>query len=132
MRPLAEALAAAGFAVELPRLPGHGTTVDDMLTTSWADWSAAIEQCYAELSARCDKVVVSGLSMGGTLVSWLASRHPEVAGLVVVNPAVEPVADSFLEMLRATLDAGITVIPGIGSDIAKPGITESAYEGTPI
>ncbi len=27
MRPLAEALADAGFAVELPRLPGHGTAV---------------------------------------------------------------------------------------------------------
>ena len=39
MRGLAEAMAAAGHSVELPRLPGHGTTVDDMLTTSWADWA---------------------------------------------------------------------------------------------
>ena len=28
MRGLAEAFAAAGFSVELPRLPGHGTTVE--------------------------------------------------------------------------------------------------------
>ena len=34
MRALAEAFAAAGFAVELPRLRGHGTTVEDMLTTT--------------------------------------------------------------------------------------------------
>src|SRR3546814_4504262 len=31
MRPLADGLADAGFAVEMPRLPGHGTHVDDMV-----------------------------------------------------------------------------------------------------
>ena len=31
MRGIAEALAAAGFAVELPLLPGHGTSVQDMI-----------------------------------------------------------------------------------------------------
>ncbi len=40
MRPLAEALAAAGFTVELPLLPGHGTAVEDMVPTRWEDWSA--------------------------------------------------------------------------------------------
>jgi len=52
MRGLARAFAAAGFAVELPRLPGHGTTVADMQTTRWADWSAAAEAAYDELAAR--------------------------------------------------------------------------------
>ena len=40
MRPVAEAFAAAGYSVELPRLPGHGTTVEDMITTGWSDWTA--------------------------------------------------------------------------------------------
>jgi carboxylesterase len=35
-------------------------------------------------------------------------------------------------MLEATLSQGIDRIPGIGSDIAMPGVTESAYEGTPV
>jgi carboxylesterase len=39
MRPLAEACAKEGFTVELPRLPGHGTSVEDLMTTGWADWS---------------------------------------------------------------------------------------------
>jgi alpha-beta hydrolase superfamily lysophospholipase len=34
VRPLAEALAEAGFAVEMPRLPGHGTHVEDMIPTT--------------------------------------------------------------------------------------------------
>lgn len=132
MRPLAEAFAAAGFTVELPRWPGHGTTVDDMLTTTWDDWSSAAEAAYTDLAARCDRVVVAGLSMGGTLTTWLATRHPEIAGIVLVNPAVEPLADSFVDVMKGIRDSGTPVAPGIGSDIAKPGITESAYPGTPI
>ena len=132
MRPLALALAAAGFSVELPLLPGHGTSLDDMVTTGWADWSAAVERAYAALAARCRRLVVAGLSMGGTLACWLASRHPEIAGLVCVNPAVEPPADSFLELLDGFRSGGAEIMPGIGSDIAKPGVTEHAYSGVPI
>src|SRR5213080_266698 len=72
MRGLAKAFAAAGFAVELPRLPGHGTAIEDMLETDWRDWSGAAESAYEKLTARCNKVVVGGLSMGGTLTLWLA------------------------------------------------------------
>src|SRR5271154_1300134 len=82
MRGLAEALAAAGHAVELPRLPGHGTAIEDMLTTGWEDWTATVQAAYRELAARCDQVVVAGLSMGGTLAIWLALQQPEIAGLV--------------------------------------------------
>ncbi|HZQ27498.1 MAG TPA: alpha/beta fold hydrolase [Acidimicrobiales bacterium] len=132
MRSLASAFAAAGFSVSLPLLPGHGTAVEDMLPTRWSDWSSAVEAAYVELAGRCSRVVVAGLSMGGTLTCWLAASHPEIAGIVCVNPAVDPPAPSFVEMLTATLEAGVDRIPGIGSDIAKPGVTESAYEGTPI
>jgi esterase/lipase len=38
LRPWAEHLAAAGYAVRLPRLPGHGTTWQEMNTTRWTDW----------------------------------------------------------------------------------------------
>ena len=88
MRPLAEAVAAAGFTVEMPLLPGHGTAIEDMIPTRFEDWSSAAEAVYDELAARCDKVIVSGLSMGGTLACWLATRHPEIAGIAVVNPLV--------------------------------------------
>ncbi len=132
MRPVAEALAAAGFTVELPLLPGHGTTVADMLTTGWEDWTSAAETAYDQLAARCARVVAVGLSMGGTLVCWLAARHPELAGLVCVNPAVEPPADSFIELLDGMLASGGETMPAIGSDVAKPGVTELAYDATPI
>ncbi len=132
MRPVAEAFAAAGFAVELPRLPGHGTTVEDMLTTSWEDWSAEAEAAYQRLAARAGKVVVAGLSMGGTLTVWLATRHPEIAGIVAINAAVAPQQPEVVEMVKGMVDEGELVMPGIGSDIANPDVVESAYESTPL
>lgn len=132
MRGLAQAFADAGFTTELPRLPGHGTTVEDMNETSWADWSKAVEEAYADIASRCEKVVVAGLSMGGTLAAWLAANHPEIAGVVLVNPAVEPMPESIVEMLRQTLDQGTEYIPAIGNDVAEEGQVESAYERVPV
>jgi carboxylesterase len=132
MRGVAEALAAAGFAVELPRLPGHGTSVEDMLTTSFTDWSAAAEEAYLELAGRTASMVVVGLSMGGTLAAWVTARNPGVAGLVAINGMFEPPAPAFLDLLRTTLEQGCDRLPAIGSDIAMPGVSEGAYEAAPI
>jgi carboxylesterase len=133
MRGLAEAFAGAGYAVELPRLPGHGTAIEDMLTTSWADWSAAVQDAYRDLAARCDQVVVAGLSMGGSLTVWLALHQPEIAGLVLINPAIgTPETTEMQTGLRAALDAGMTVAPGVGGDIADPDATELAYAEVPV
>jgi carboxylesterase len=131
MRGLAEACAAGGFAVELPLLPGHGTTVDDMATTTWADWSGAAEAAYQELANRCDKVVVAGLSMGGSLAVWLAGRHPEIAGLVCVNAVVEVPAE-LLGPVQEMLDGGVDRIPAVGGDVADPDQREKAYDATPL
>lgn len=132
MRPLASALAGAGFTVELPLLPGHGTTVDDMVPTRWADYSNAAEAVFDDLAERCSAVTLVGLSMGGTLCCWLAERHPEARGLALVNPFLEPPAESFRDVLRGLLDQGVELAPGVGSDIAKEGSVELAYPGTPV
>jgi carboxylesterase len=132
VRPLAVAIADAGFTVELPLLPGHGTVIEDVIPTRWADWSAAAASAYAGLAARTDEVAIVALSMGGTLACWLAEHHPEIRGLAVVNPFIDPPAESFRAVMRGVLAAGTEVAPGIGSDIAKEGSTELAYAGTPI
>ena len=75
---------------------------------------------------------MAGLSMGGSLTCWLAEEHPEIAGIALVNPLVEPPPPDFLDGIRALLDAGTEVIDGIGSDIAKEGAVEAAYAGTPL
>lgn len=132
MRGLATALADAGFTVDLPLLPGHGTTLDEMKQTDFADWLAAAEEAYAALAARVDDVVVVGLSMGGTLAATLAVNHPEIIGAVFVNPLIAPPDSETVTGLQAMAAAGETELPGIGSDIAEPGTTELAYLGTPL
>ncbi len=132
LRPVAEALAADGFTVELPLWPGHGTAIEDMLPTTWSDWRDAAEAAYTELAGRCDEVALFGLSMGGTLACWLAEHHPEIKGIAVVNPFVEPPAEDFRAVLRGALETGTAVAPAVGSDIAKEGAEELAYPGTPI
>lgn len=132
MKPLAKAFAAAGFTVELPLLPGHGTHVTDMNATSWQDWSEAVDKAYVDLASRCDRVVVAGLSMGGTLTAWLASRHPEILGIVVVNPLIDPTAPLWGALTAAGEAAEGEYLPAVGSDIALPGVVESAYDAVPI
>jgi len=132
MRGLAVVLADAGFTVEMPLLPGHGTAVEDMIPTRWEDWSSAAEAAYVDLAARCEAVIVVGLSMGGTLSVWLGEHHPEIAGLVLVNPLVVSPGPEMVEGVKAMLELGEETIPGIGSDIALEGSVESAYDQVPL
>lgn len=131
MRPIAEAMVEAGHSVEMPRLPGHGTTVEDMNATSWSDWTSEVEAAYQRLAARCDHVVAIGLSMGGTLTAWIGAQHPEVAGLVFINAATEA-SEEMRDGLQAMIDGGEEYIDGIGSDVADPDVTESAYAKVPL
>lgn len=132
MRPLAEAIANAGYTVELPRLPGHGTTVEDMMTTNWADWSGAANAAYRELSSRCERVAVVGLSMGGGLTAFVAEENPEVAALVFINALVKPPVQELREGLQMLIDAGTETMESIGSDIKKDGGQEASYNATPL
>ncbi len=135
MTPQAQAFAAAGYHVEQPRLPGHGTTLADMQTTDWADWSTEAAAAYDRLAARVDKVVVIGLSMGGTLTLWTGLQRrgdAKLAGLICVNAATQPQDPELVESLEGMVAEGVEVAPAIGSDIADPDQTEIAYDGTPL
>ena len=60
LRPWAEFLAAAGLTVSLPRLPGHGTTWQEMNRTRWEDWYAEVDRAFGELQATTDDIFVHG------------------------------------------------------------------------
>jgi carboxylesterase len=130
LRPWAEHLAAEGFTVALPRLPGHGTRWQDLNVTRWTDWYGELERAFDGLRERCAEVFCGGLSMGGTLCLRLAEeRGDQVAGLVLVNPSLGTERrDAVLWPLVARVTASTKPI---GSDIKKPGITELAYDRTP-
>jgi carboxylesterase len=130
MRPWGEHLAAAGFAVRCPLLPGHGTRWQDCNLVTEEDWTAAVGAAFDELARDVDRVVVAGLSMGGTLAIRLAETRPDdVAALVLVNPSL------LTQRLDAKLLPLIAKLTGswapIASDIKKPGVTELAYPKLP-
>jgi carboxylesterase len=131
MRPWAEHLAAAGFSVRLPLLPGHGATWRETNRTRWPQWYASVESAYSELKRQCDTVFGVGLSMGGTLVTRLAEQHPDgVAGLVLVNPAF---GTRRLDARFAPyISWAVRSRPSIGGDIKKPGVEEPAGDRTPV
>jgi carboxylesterase len=132
MRGLAAAMAEAGLHLEVPRLPGHGTDIADMLPTRWADWTAEVVAAHERLAARTARIVAVGQSMGGSLALWLALHRAGIRGLVLVNPVTQPQPAEVREMIGALLVDGIDVAPGIGSDIADPDVTEISYPGTPL
>ncbi len=130
VRPWAQDLAEAGLAVRVPRLPGHGTRWQDLAATGWADWTAAVEAELADLRATGARVVVGGLSMGGALALRLAADHPgDVAGLVLVNPAVV-LSDPRLRALPVLRHLRPSVA-GVGGDV-RDGVPELAYDRVPL
>jgi carboxylesterase len=131
MVPWGKHLAAEGFAVAVPRLPGHGTTWQELNRCTWEDWAGELERSFEKLRAECDDVVVGGLSMGGSLVLDLAARRSrEVAGVVLVNPAVNTTRKDVkaLPLLKRFVGS----FPGIANDIKKPGVEEHGYTRTPL
>lgn len=132
MRGIAEAMAALGHHVEMPRLPGHGTTVEEMVTTGWADWTGEVRAAHARLADRADEIVVVGLSMGGSLTLWSGLELSKIVGLVCINPATTPQASAVLDMIQEMVDDGTEIAPAIGGDIADPDVQESSYDGAPL
>lgn len=129
LRDWGDALAGREFAVDCPRLPGHGTDWRDLSERTGAEWTAEVDAALDRLRGGCSRVVVAALSFGGALALDLAARRrDEIAGLILVNPWVRDRRLALLplaKLVRRTL-------PGTGNDIKKPGADELAYAKIPL
>jgi carboxylesterase len=132
MRPWAKHLAAQGWTVRLPLLPGHGRTWQHMNTTRWQDWYGEIDSAFQELRSRCTHVFVTGLSMGGLLATKLALEEgPRVAGMVLVNPIY--LHNNRLLPALPLLQRVVPSLAPIRGDIKKVGgEVELAYDRNPL
>lgn len=89
VRPLGESLAARGFHVYAPLLPGHGKTPEAMLFVTWRDWVSGAEEALEQLEGF-ERIVIAGLSMGALLGLLLAAKYPgRVQGLAMMAPVVK-------------------------------------------
>jgi carboxylesterase len=135
VRPLAEALAAEGFAVEMPLYPGHGRTWQEANRTRWHDWVGEVVAAFERLRARTEAQVAVGFSGGGTMSLYLAeTRGAELAGLVLINPMIHYTAYNPVMRLVPIVKWFVPSIKikGLGNDIAKPGQDELAYGRVPL
>lgn len=132
MRLMGEYLAEKGITALGPRLPGHGTDVQDMGRWSYTDWTSTVETALAELREVCDRVFVSGLSMGGLLTLYLGERHSDTLdGIIPISTPVHwmaPGASGLALKVVGGLKHILKEFPGPGNDLKDSTVTEVAYE----
>lgn len=83
---LGEYLNKNGYSVFGVRLPGHGTSPEELNNTSWPMWYEAVKKAYDELSESCSEISVIGLSMGGLLSMKLAAELPVKKAVFLAAP----------------------------------------------
>ena len=136
VRYLGERLAAAGFSVTGPLLPGHGTSLDDLDATRWQDWVEHVERAVDEMAKSVDRVAIVGQSLGGLLALYVGSRRPE---LTSVSTLAAPLwLDGISGRVARWAQAGklpIKTIPKFGgSDVLDPisRAENPCYPGIPM
>ncbi len=130
LRGLGEHLAANGIAVSAPRLPGHGTTWEDLNARRAHEWTESVETAFHTMAAEREEVFVVALSFGAALALDLAAHYPdEIAGLVTIAGWVE--SRDPRRHLAPVIKRVVRSLPGVGNDIADPEGKEIAYDRLP-
>ncbi|MFX0114579.1 MAG: alpha/beta hydrolase [Candidatus Hodarchaeota archaeon] len=71
------------------RLPGHGTSVEDLAQKKWPDWYSTVRLALEELKQDHRTVAILGFSLGGVLAFYLAAKKRDVvAGVIGICPAL--------------------------------------------
>jgi len=108
LRPMATYLHERGCCVYSVRLPGHGTSPEQMINTTWKEWLASVLRGHAMLRQRCEKVVIGGFSLGGTLAMMAAGQGlKRLDGVFSINAPLR------LRDRRASLIPAIVNINGM-------------------
>ena len=84
MRWMGEFLNQQGYTCLGIRLAGHATHPEDMIRSTWTDWTGSVEDGYHLLRSMSDQVFLVGLSMGGILALLMSTRL-EVQGVVAMS-----------------------------------------------
>ncbi len=74
-------LSEKGITTIGPRLPGHGTTLNEMKKTSVKDWYSEYLKAFDTLQEHCQEIFIGGLSLGGLLTLKCATEK-SVRGVI--------------------------------------------------
>lgn len=83
---LGATLAEQGFVARTVLLPGHGTTPEDLLEVSLADWQRTVQEQVTALREDVDEVWLGGFSTGANLILDVAYDDAAIAGLLLFSP----------------------------------------------
>lgn len=70
-------------------LPGHGTKPSDLITISYQDWMQAVKYGIESFKNEVDQLFLIGYSTGAALAVAHALQNPDIAGLVLLSPAIQ-------------------------------------------
>lgn len=130
LRPLGDYLAERGIAVMAPRLPGHGTTWQDLNVRKAEEWVSHVEASFNQLSAERHEVFLVGLSFGAALCVNFASHYPDrIKGLVSIAGFLQ--TKDPRRFLSPVVRRLVKSLPGAANDIAHPEYKELAYDRLP-
>jgi carboxylesterase len=85
-RDMAKHIAEGGVTAHCPLLPGHGNLPYEIHGHSGKEWLAEADEAFDFLSRHCDQIFIIGHSMGASLAAYLANKHPDVCGLILLAP----------------------------------------------
>lgn len=85
LRFLAMRLHRDGWALRVPRLPGHGASLADLSAGRASDWMEEAQRALGDLQRVVPRVAVIGQSMGGALATILAAAQ-SIDALVLLAP----------------------------------------------
>ena len=118
-------LKALGWSVTNQLLPGHGVSLRDFARSGWDDWYGAVAGEARIATARGERVVLIGHSLGAALSLLAAARIPGIAGVVALCPplAIDPRAQRRVAHARSV----IPYIPSWGEDLRDRKGARSAF-----
>lgn len=101
-RSLGKYLEDRGITVVAPLLKGHGTSPENLATTTDEDWKRSAREAFLRLRTITDKQFVAGDSFGGNLALILASRY-QVEGVITMGTPIFFKKERFLKIIFSIL-----------------------------
>ena len=131
IKPWGRHLGELGYGVEVPLLPGHGTSWEQLNTLTLGRLVRRALRRLRDHARRARRRRRGWPVHGRALALRLAADHADsISGVVLVNAAV---ATKRLDVkLLPVLKHLVKSFPGIANDIKKPGVEEHGYTRTPL
>lgn len=129
LRPVGDYLSERGIGCFGIRLPGHGTTWEDLGKRTSSEWVDAVETAYSKMRTEHDEVFVVGLSFGVALTLDLATRHTGIPGVVSIAGFL--MTKDPRRVFAPVISKLVKALPGVGNDICDPEGRELCYDKVP-